>query len=114
MNLKILELDEEKDRLVLSNRKNAFNTRRQITVSPLPLHCDMLERIEFLNFTLVWHLLHECTKEVIALLVQATPLILRRIRCIACAHGCSGHVLLPCSCRCRQVPSHACEDLVLT
>ncbi len=33
LNLKILELDEEKDRLVLSNRKNAFNTRRQINVS---------------------------------------------------------------------------------
>ena len=49
MNLKILELDEEKDRLVLSNRKNAFNTRRQITVSPLALHCDMLKRIEFLG-----------------------------------------------------------------
>ena len=28
MQLKILELDEEKDRLVLSNRKNTFSSRK--------------------------------------------------------------------------------------
>ncbi|BDA46701.1 30S ribosomal protein S1, chloroplastic [Coccomyxa sp. Obi] len=32
MNLKILELDEEKDRLVLSNRKNTFATKKQMNL----------------------------------------------------------------------------------
>jgi len=35
MELKILEADEEKDRLVLSNRKSNFATRRQLNVSLL-------------------------------------------------------------------------------
>lgn len=44
MNLKILELDEEKDRLVLSNRKNNFATKKQMNVSA-PSLCRTKHRL---------------------------------------------------------------------